>query len=309
VRIGRHAARKAAALEAAALYCPPMIAALRALAREPVVHFAIIGVVLFAVDGAASRGEAVADREAAHQPFAVPSDPIVAGADLRATLVEHWRRTHPAPPTDAELERLVQGWIDQEVLYREGLARGLAEGDAEVRDRVASQMAYVLQSRIVIPEPDETELRAWFQAHADQYARSERVDFTQVFVDGLDAAAEAKARELLRLLDGGADPNGLGDTFAGGRRFRGRKLGELAERFGETFTAGMETQPRGTWALRRSSVGLHLVRIDRWTSGQAPDFDAVRDQVRHDWAQAQQASAMDLAKQELRSRWEIVVSP
>lgn len=286
-----------------------MIAALRALAREPVTHFAIIGAVLFALDGAVSRGEEAADTEPSHSPFTVPTDPIVVDEATRATLVETWRRTHPAPPTDVELERLVQRFIDEEVLYREGLARGLAESDPQVRERVASQMAYVLQSRVVIAEPDEAELRAWFQAHADRYVRPERVDFTQVFVDGHDDAAEAKARELLRLLDGGADPNGLGDTFAGGRRFRGRKLAELAERFGEAFTAGMEAQPPGTWALRRSTVGLHLVRVDRWASGEALELDAVREQVRHDWEQAERSSAMDAAKQALRSRWEIVVSP
>jgi PPIC-type PPIASE domain len=285
-----------------------MIAALRVLAREPVTHFVLIGAVLFALDAVLSR-DAAADRDAPHRPFAVPSEPIVVTEDIRAMLVERWSRTHATPPTADELEPLVQGWIDQEVLYREGLARGLAEGDAQVRERVASQMAYVLESRITIPEPDPAELRAWFEAHAERYARPERVDFTQVFVEGNDAAAETEARELLRLLEAGADPNGLGDTFAGGRRFRGRRLAELAERFGEAFIAGMETQPPGTWSLRRSGLGVHLVRVDRWVPGRAPSFDAVQGEVRHDWAEAQRASALLRAKQALRSRWELVGAP
>lgn len=289
-----------------------MLSTLRALAREPVVHFAIIGVVLLALDGAASPGGAPAgDPTAAHEPrpFAVPQGPIVVDEGVRATLVEHWARTHAAPPTAAELERLVQGFIDEEVLYREGLARGLAEGDPRVRERVATQMAYVLDSRITTPEPSEAELRAWFEAHADRYARPERVDLTLVFVDGTDEAAEARARELLRLLDGGADPNGLGDTFAGGRRLRGRRLVELGERFGPAFTAGLADQPPGTWALRRSPFGLHLVRVDRWASGDAPDFEAARDEARHDWLQDQRSQALEQAKQALRDRWEIVTSP
>jgi hypothetical protein len=285
-----------------------MTSTLRALVREPVVHFAVVGVVLFVLDGAVSRGEA-GDRDTVREPYSVPHEPIVVDEAVRAALVEHWGRTHPAPPTEAELERLVQRWIDEEVLYREGLARGFARSDPQVRERVASQMAYVLQSRIEIAEPDETELRAWFQAHADRYARPERVDFTHVFVDGRDEAAETEARELLRLLEGGADPNGLGDTFSGGRRFRGRRLVDLAERFGEAFAADMETQPPGTWIVRRSHFGLHLVRIDRWASSEATDFEAARDEVRHDWEQEQRTSAMERAKQELRERWEIVGSP
>lgn len=281
---------------------------LRALVREPVAHFALIGVALFIIDGLVSPREAI-EPEVQRPSFATPHEPIVVDEGVRDRLLAQWNRTHPTPPTAEELERLVQGWIDQEVLYREGLSRGLAEGDLQVRERVASQMAYVLQSRISISTADEAELLAWFDEHAERYVRPERVDFTQVFVDGTDAAAEARARELLRLLQGGADPDGLGDTFSGGRRFRGRKPADLAARFGDAFTVGMEAQPPGTWALRRSTAGLHLVRIDRWSSGEPASFEAMREQVRHDWEQVQRDLAMDRATRELRERWEIVASP
>lgn len=287
-----------------------MSSTLRALAREPVIHFVIIGAVLFGLDAAISRGD-TADPEAAasQRPFSVPQEPIVVDDAVRATLTEHWLRTHPTAPTETELQALVDAWIDDEALYREGLARGLAENDPQIRERVVSQMAYVLQSRITVPTATDDELRAWFETHAERYAQPERVDFTQVFVDGLDATAEARAREILRLLEGGADPNGLGDTFAGGRRFRGRRLAELAGRFGEAFTTGMDAQPPGTWTLRRSTQGLHLVRIDRWTSSTTPDFESARAEILHDWEQAQRQTAMATAKQALRSQWEVRTSP
>lgn len=281
-----------------------MSSTLRTLAREPVIHFVVIGAVLFGLDAAMSRDEA-AEAEASQRPFSVPQGPIVVDDALRATLTEHWLRTHPAAPTETELQALVDAWIDDEALYREGLARGLGENDPQIRERVVSQMAYVLESRITVPTPTDDELRAWFTAHADRYTQPERVDFTQVFVDGLDAAAEARAREILRLLEGGADPNGLGDTFSGGRRFRSRRLSDLAVRFGEAFTTGMDAQPPGTWALRRSTLGLHLVRIDRWTSSAAPDFEAVRAAIQHDWEQDQREIAMATARQALRGQWEL----
>jgi hypothetical protein len=283
-------------------------ATFRALVREPLVHFAILGALLFALDSAAS-GEPESSATDPRGALAVPSGPIVVDETVRASLVEEWSKTHPAAPDDAQLDQLVERWIDEEVLYREGLARALADGDAVVRERIAAQMSYVLQSRIVAPEPTEDELRASFEEHPSKWAPPDRVDFTQVFVAGDGDAAEARARDLLRLLQDGADPDGLGDTFSGGRRFRGRRIAELAERFGEAFVEGIDTQLEGTWALRRSDAGLHLVRIDRRTSSQAPEFDAVRDAVRHDWQETHRAAAMQTAKQELRSRWEIVVSP
>jgi len=42
------------------------------------------------------------------------------------------------------------------------------------------------------------------------------------------------------------------------------------------------------------------VRIDRWTSREAPDFEAAREQILHDWEQDQRNTAMTAAKQALR---------
>lgn len=276
--------------------------------REPLVHFALLGGLLFAFDAMRSEDDAAARAEVC-AGAGVPPGPIVVDDALRATLVRQWEQTHATPPDPAQLERLVERWIDEEVLYREGLAAALAEGDAVVRERIASQMAYVLGARIVVPEPTEDELRAWFEDHASTWAEPDRVDFTQVYVAGDDAAAQARAGELLGLLQGGADPDGLGDTFAGGRRFRGRRLVELAERFGPAFVEGIDAQPEDTWMVRPSALGLHLVRIDRRTASRQPALDAVRDAVRHDWQEARHGAALQEATQALRRRWEVVVSP
>jgi hypothetical protein len=274
--------------------------------REPLLHFAIVGGVLLVVDAWRSPAEttpAIAGTTAAP---AGPRSPIVVDARVRAALVARWSQTHSAAPDEAQMQRLVARWIDEEVLYREGLARGLAEDDPEVRQRVVSQMGYVLRASAEVPAPSEDELRRWFLDHADTYAEPDRVDFTQVFVAGHDATAQARAQELLGLLQGGADPNGLGDTYAGGRRFRGRRLADLTERFGPQFTAGLDAQPLDTWALRPSDDGLHLVRVDRRSSAIAPDFEAVRAAVEHDVREAAGSEGLEAALARLRANWEIV---
>lgn len=281
-----------------------MRARLRALAREPLVHFLAVGAVLFGVDALRSGAEGSGD-EAPRAAFDVPQGPIVVDESVRASLVQTWSQTHAGAPSEAEMQDLVARWIDEEVLYREGLARGLAEHDAEVRRRVASQMAYVLRARIVVPDPTEAEVQAWFSAHEDRFAKPDRIDFTQVFVQGTDADAQARARELLAVLEGGADPAGLGDTFSGGRRFRGRRIEDLAVRFGSTFADGVAAQADGTWALHRSPEGLHLVRVDRRSTGSTPDLASVRDAVVHDWRSEQGERAFDRAVAELRARWEV----
>lgn len=278
----------------------------RALVHEPVCHFLLLGVALFGVERAI-RGSNEVPPSAERCALAFPEGPIVVDADVRRTLSDAWTRTHTGTPNAAELEALVDDHVEREVLYREGLLRGLAEGDARVRDRVAAQMAYVLEQSIVLTPPDDAQLRSWFEARAETFATPDRVDFTQVFVRGRDAAAEARAVELLQQLDGGATPDGMGDTYSGGRKFRGRKLVDLSERFGDAFAAGLRLQDAKTWSLLRSDDGLHLVRVDRWHPGDAPAFAEVRDQVRHDWEQAQRDGAREQAIAALGESWEVVL--
>jgi hypothetical protein len=157
-----------------------------------------------------------------------------------------------------------------------------------------------------VPTPDDAELRAWFESNADRFARPERFDFTQVFVAGDDTA---RAAELLRVLQGGADPDGLGDTFAGGRRFRARRLVEVRARFGDAFAEGVRTQPEHAWALLPSPHGKHIVRVDRRTSASTADFEAARAEVLHAWQEAARKDALARETAALRSQWEVVVAP
>jgi peptidyl-prolyl cis-trans isomerase C len=102
--------------------------------REPLVHFLGAGLMLFALDGSLADGShASADARV-----------IVVDAAVRARLADDWQRIHGAPPSPSRHDELVAGWIDEQVLYREGLARGLERDDPRIIDRVASKMAFVL---------------------------------------------------------------------------------------------------------------------------------------------------------------------
>jgi peptidyl-prolyl cis-trans isomerase C len=283
---------------AVALYSREMPLDPRRLLREPLLHFVLLGVGLFALDHA-RRGSTAGPQSAR----------ITLGADVRASLVEGWTSAHGHPPTRAESDELIGRWIDEELLYREGLARGLERDDPRVRERIATKMGLVLRSQIIVPEPTDAELRAWFEAHAERWARAELLDFTQVFVEGDDEPARARARELLAQLSAGADPNGLGDPFSGGRRYRRRKIEDLASAFGDEFVAHLSEQAEATWVQRRSRSGLHLVRVDRRTSAQGPDFASVEAEVRDEWSTARRAQGVAEAMQKLRARWEIVTEP
>lgn len=284
-----------------------MSVGLRDLLREPLVHFVLIGAALFGLDWAVNDAER--SPEDLVRNGDAPQASIVVDDRLRASLTQRWSGTHPAPPTPDELGALIERWVDQEVLYREGVRRGFAERDPEIRDRVADQMKYALEEGAAVLEPTDAQLRTWFEANAVALQQPGRIDFTQVFVEGDDAAAVGRAKALLVLLEEGAQPSGLGDTFPGGRRFRARKLVDISGRFGTSFATGLDEEPVKTWTLRRSSFGLHLVRVDRVVAGSTPAFEDARAESVHGWRQEQRAQRLLEATRELRDRWTVVREP
>ena len=276
--------------------------------REPLVHFVAAGAILFGIDAWRTPAPAPPEQPSATPRVTAPQETttISVTGDVIAMLTDTAARRFGRTPTPAEVAGEVERWIDEEVLYREALARGLERDDPVIRERIASRMRYVLEQAANVPEPSDAELRAWFDAHRERWAVPERIDFTHVFVAGRDDAAAVRIDQLAAALAAGAPPETLGDPFSGGRRYRGRRVADLAQIFGDEMVFGLASQPIATWQRRRSRYGMHLVRVDKVEPARDADFAAARLDVRKAWRDARAGSELAAAVQRLRARWQVV---
>ncbi len=87
--------------------------------REPLLHFLLLGALAYA---AASELNPDAAR---HR--------IEAGPELRARLAATYRQQYGFAPTPGQLGHLVEEYVRTEILYREGVAMGLAQDDEIVK--------------------------------------------------------------------------------------------------------------------------------------------------------------------------------
>ena len=200
---------------------------------------------------------------------------------------------------------MLDTYVGDEILVREGLALGLDRGDIIVRRRLIQKMEFLLESSEPVPPPTDAELETYLHAHADRYGSPARVSFTQVFVStpGADRAAALKTQ-----LDGGADPGVLGDPFLRGRDFRFQSQAELAGVFGATFATEVMGLPERAWSEPiRSSFGWHLVRVSEKRPATAPTLAAVRERIERDWRAERRATLDAGARARLRSRYVVRV--
>ena len=128
---------------------------LRAAIREPLLHFVVIGAVLFAVTAVREQRRSTSEIR------------ITAGEVEQ--LAKFWETQAQRQPTAEELQVLIDERIDEEVLAREAVRLGLDRDDVIVRRRLAQKMAFVSDDLAAIAEPSEAELREYFAAHRDSY--------------------------------------------------------------------------------------------------------------------------------------------
>jgi hypothetical protein len=103
------------------------------LLREPLLHFAMIGGLIFLLFAAVND-----TRE-------TPANVIVITAgridQLAASFSSVWKRS----PTPDEIKALIKGEVREEVYYRDALALGLDKNDAIVRRRLKQKMEFLVR--------------------------------------------------------------------------------------------------------------------------------------------------------------------
>jgi len=194
----------------------------RAWLTRPGLHFVVLGLALFVTDRA-------------RQPAPTLAPPIGRLAQLRAEFV----RQTGVPPQPAEEALLAAQALDEELLYREALARGLDQGpavrhrlaekvrffdendqrdpetlyrealalgldqeDAFVRRSLIERMRLIVQREIPAGPIDDTTLQAYLERHADAYRQPPRVRLSHVFLSRdrhADKLAPAAASVLAAL--------------------------------------------------------------------------------------------------------------
>ena len=123
---------------------------LKRILTEPLVHFLVLGALLFFAYGWLG-GET-----------APSQDEIVIDDARIESLKNQFERSWQRPPSRQELDGLVDSWLREEMFYREGIALGLDQGDPVVRRRVAQKMDFISEG-LLVAAPDEETLRAWFE--------------------------------------------------------------------------------------------------------------------------------------------------
>lgn len=255
------------------------------LLREPLVHFIILGALLFA-------GHMVWQHQVSKADYTIT---VTAEEMERQALI--FAGENRRQPTDDDLKALLFSHVEEQALMREAQRLGLGEDDTIIRRRLAQKMRFIIEDVEAPALPDQAVLKTWFEDNISDFVSPETRSFSHIYFspeaqgDAIDKIAR-RALKTARSQSAPADWKSLGDPFMLKRQFKDLSAIETTRLFGADFTKGLFAATGDSWqGPIASAFGLHLIRIDSVSPKSTPAFDDVRSQVEAAWQEQSQRIA------------------
>src|SRR3954468_5549873 len=214
-------------------------------------HFLLIGVALFGGYRWVSPGDSAGRR-------------IVITQGVVDDLVAQHVAARGREPSTTELNHLIESYVRDEILYREGLKLGLERDDIVVKRRVRQKIEMIAEEDVSTRAPTDADLFTYLTAHQARFVQPAILSFDQVFIGESRSGpgvvqVVAVTREALRK---GADPEEVGTPTLLPHRMTRTPADLVARDFGASFAAALERVPVGEWVGPiDSSFGAHYVRV------------------------------------------------
>jgi hypothetical protein len=267
---------------------------IRRILREPLLHFLLLGLALFLY-----FGRVAPDDDGKRQIVVTQADVDLLATQFQAT----WSRA----PSPVELNGLVDAYIRDEILYREGVALGLDRDDAVVKRRVRQKLDVMFEESVAQQPTTDADLQAYLDANPADFRQPAIVSFDQLYL-GSETVAPQRLEQVRTALARGADPATLGQATMLPAHQDAMPLDLIARDFGKQFAGQLATAPVGEWSGPvTSGFGTHLVRVNTIEQARSPALADVRDAVAREWEneRRQQAHAQALAR--LREQYQVEI--
>ena len=273
---------------------------MRALLKEPLVHFLVLGLIIFAVYHALNRSN---EQE--------PDKIVVTQArieQLAGLFAKTWQR----PPIAAELKGLIDDYVKEEILYREALALGLDNDDTVIRRRLRQKMEFLSDTVIGALNPTDEELETYLKSNMSKFELDPQIAFEQVFLnpERRGDQIEEDAASILEALNtnASADAAKLGDATLLPLELDLTSATRISQTFGPQFVKAIDQLAPGAWgAPIKSTFGTHLVRVNKREPGRVPALNEVRAAVKREWATEQRKKLEDGRFAELLKRYDVSI--
>jgi parvulin-like peptidyl-prolyl isomerase len=257
--------------------------------RDPLVHFVALAGLLFLASALWSGGA----REAIRVDKATQDFLIKQRADLLLRAL-----------TPEEEQKVVEDFVEEEILVREAKKRGL-DNSGRIRRLMVQNLRFLLKGDLAKPTP--ADLRTFFEKNQKRYESPPTLTLDHVFFANPEQVPEATLSQLKE----GADHNAMGDFNS----FMGRKVAAASQRqlvglFGPDAAREILAIEDDDWhGPIVSPRGAHFVRITERNPASLPSFEDAASWIESEWMMANQREILNRQLEAMRPNYQIIVEP
>ncbi len=241
------------------------------LIREPLLHFLLIGTLLFVVFD-------FLNDEPEQEQLKVIN---VTKADIE-NLANNFRNTWQRPPSEQEISQLIEEKIRDDITYQEALALGLQNEDTYIKRRLRMKLESLYIDLSARNKPTESELESYLKRHSDDFVIDSQLAFSQIYFSpkqsqpSLEEQIQA-AKEQLAQNGTQVDIEQLGDTTLLASHYPMMSIKTVYNQFGKAFADSIDTLVQGKWVGPiRSHYGYHLVKVEQRIPSYVPELSEVK---------------------------------
>ncbi len=253
---------------------------------DPLIVFVVLGAALFWMT---SRLQEQPDRI------------VISQGTIERTQAQ-WQAQMGKPPSEEELDNLLEDSIREEIYYREAKRLGLDAGDTIIRRRLVQKLTFVTEDIADSGSVTDDDLRAYFDDNLERYVEPARWSFRHRYFSA-DRRDDAESDARAAIIDESIE----GDAFMLQSAYAQRSMSDVANLFGRQFASALPTLAVGEWTGPvRSAYGYHAVRVESALPQRQLTFSEAAERIAADLKSDRRNRANQDYFDRLRARYEVV---
>jgi len=275
---------------------------MRRFLKEPLVHFLLLGALLFLLYSFLNKEGESAEDYTIH----------LAKSDIQR-LTKAYEKNWSISPDSATLQSLIQEEINTEILYREALRMNLDHNDEIIRRRLKQKYEFLVKDLVSLEQPSEETLQAFHQEHPQLYQQAKTLSFSQIYFNpDKRSDPQVAAQSFYEQVKNQREPSTmktLGDNFHLQTYFAQKDQDAVRQAFGKQFADNLfEADAKMGWLSPiASGYGQHVVWIHQINAASLIPYEQIKEKVFLDWQQQQQAVYNERLQKNLLEKYEVVV--
>jgi parvulin-like peptidyl-prolyl isomerase len=254
-----------------------MIKIIQKLLKEPLIHFFIVGLILYIYY--AQTQTQTTSASSLKTPIQISSYEI---DEIKSNYKKLWHRDID----DVELQAFIEQKFHNKALLNEAYLLNLQKQDEVISKRLLKKMHFILLNSAKITEPSEEELELYYKKHIVDYSDISSLSFAQVFFSS--STDKEKVNAILKLLDStnvdAQKASSFGESSSVASQLDGVTFQQAKEMFGNYFASKLFKLKSKQWfGVFHSKMGLHIVYIKDKNVTQPYPFDEVQGRVYEDF--------------------------